>query len=370
MVFLTYNDAPSGIYKSQVIDVVKYLNTIQPGAKVRLVALISVRDFGKNRSKLTSALPGSIIIPMFPKADFWKLNFFILFLLFLFIPSKKVMARGPFAACLALWLKKSGLVKKVIFDGRGAYDAEINEYNVIPNEKVKREMPLVENAVIQNSDYRLAVSNALVRHWREKYNFTKQEYVVIPCTLSAAFEFEFPAEAELAEQRRNLGYKETDIVFVYSGSAAGWQSFNLIDGFICELMDKNADVKLLVLSSHFDEQYEVTNRHRARVKVNWVEPNEVKNYLLAGDYGILYRERSVTNKVASPVKYAEYLACGLKVVISEELGDYTAFSKEMDLTYNDCSRVSYDTKKRIHGLAMEHFRKENYRKEYLSLLDF
>ena len=49
------------------------------------------------------------------------------------------------------------------------------------------------------------------------------------------------------------------------------------------------------------------------------------------DYGYVFREQSVTNQVASPVKVAEYLSCGLKVLISENLGDYSSMIKENDL---------------------------------------
>ncbi len=48
------------------------------------------------------------------------------------------------------------------------------------------------------------------------------------------------------------------------------------------------------------------------------------------DYGLLLREKSITNKVASPVKFAEYLYAGLRVLISPEIGDYS----EMVSYYN------------------------------------
>jgi hypothetical protein len=33
-----------------------------------------------------------------------------------------------------------------------------------------------------------------------------------------------------------------------------------------------------------------------------------------------------TNKIASPVKFAEYLTCGLNIIISNNLGVYTDFT--------------------------------------------
>ena len=47
----------------------------------------------------------------------------------------------------------------------------------------------------------------------------------------------------------------------------------------------------------------------------------------------MYRESSVTNQVASPVKIAEYLSCGLKIIISKNLGDYSEMIEKYNLGY-------------------------------------
>jgi glycosyltransferase involved in cell wall biosynthesis len=40
-----------------------------------------------------------------------------------------------------------------------------------------------------------------------------------------------------------------------------------------------------------------------------------------GDLGLLLRDAHPVNRVASPVKFAEYLACGVPVLISPGVGD-------------------------------------------------
>jgi glycosyltransferase involved in cell wall biosynthesis len=58
-------------------------------------------------------------------------------------------------------------------------------------------------------------------------------------------------------------------------------------------------------------------------------PHEtVSAYLDAADLGLLLRERSLVNAVASPVKFAEFMASGVPVVISEGIGDYTALVRD------------------------------------------
>ena len=46
ILYLTYNDQPSGVYWSQVCDVVAYLNSLG-GEEERLVALVSARRLGE-----------------------------------------------------------------------------------------------------------------------------------------------------------------------------------------------------------------------------------------------------------------------------------------------------------------------------------
>jgi glycosyltransferase involved in cell wall biosynthesis len=57
------------------------------------------------------------------------------------------------------------------------------------------------------------------------------------------------------------------------------------------------------------------------VKVIRVPHGEVAGYLCAADVGILLREKTLTNHVASPIKFSEYMCCGLPCIISSHIGD-------------------------------------------------
>lgn len=48
---------------------------------------------------------------------------------------------------------------------------------------------------------------------------------------------------------------------------------------------------------------------------------EVHEHLLAADFGLMIRQPSATNMVASPIKFAEYLAAGVGVIASRGIGD-------------------------------------------------
>lgn len=369
MIYLTYNDPPSGIYRSQVIDVVNYLDHLAP-KNVRLIALISLRKFFANKEKITSRCRHALVLPMFPKAAYWHLNFYTLALILLFRKDRTIMARGPFATNLALRLKQFGFCKKVIFDARGAYYAELNEYNVVKDEGLKKQIAELERKALDQSDFRLAVSGALVNYWKDHYHYEKNRHVIIPCTLSHDFGAGFPTPEQIVERRRAMGYAADEVIFIYSGSSAGWQSFGLVDDMMCEYL-KAPKARLIVLSDHFDASFKVMQQFKDKLSVQFVEPSKVKDYLFISDYGILYREQSVTNKVASPVKFAEYLNAGLKVIISDNLGDYTDFSAFEDLRFDPSAPdpVPYAEKLRIHQLSLACYTKERFKEQYSELLN-
>jgi glycosyltransferase involved in cell wall biosynthesis len=52
-----------------------------------------------------------------------------------------------------------------------------------------------------------------------------------------------------------------------------------------------------------------------------LEPGDVPDYLATADIGFILRQTDPLNTVASPVKFAEYLAAGLAVVTSPGLED-------------------------------------------------
>jgi len=327
MIFLTYNDAYSGIYKSQVIDVCTFFEK-ELGVKTKLVAFVSLRHFSEQRKLIKDSYKNTWVLPMFPKARFWKLNLFTLFFSSLFSAEKKIWARGPFACNLALSLKKAGLIKKVVFDARGAYLAELTEYDVTGSDSVKNSIAAIEKKALEKSDSHLAVSAKLSQWWKDQYQFTPKRSAVIPCTLSNLFLSSLPPATEIKSLRSKMGFTEDEIVLVYSGSSAGWQSFDLVDEFLYPLFSKHPNLRLIFLSNEAPTQSKTFKEFGDRTLTKWVKPAEVRNILLAADHGILLREKSVTNQVASPVKFAEYLSCGLQVIISEGIGDFSDFVKQ------------------------------------------
>lgn len=336
MIFLTCNDSPSGILKSQVIDVVELIKQ-QFDPNIRLVAFISIRDFKANKRWIKERSADAIVLPMFPKLKNWKLNAITLWWLSLFVNTDIIIARGVFATNLALSNKKRKRTKKVCYDGRGAFSAEVTEYDVIPDPNIVKSIPALEKNAVLESDARISVTNALVKYWQEEFGYQPGGEVVIPCTVSVAEQqLSDPAKtvAQVVETRKQFGWGQYDLVLVYSGSVAGWQSFDVLELFFKHLVEHDSRVKLLFMSPEDEIITRLQEKYPTQVKRIFVKHEEVASYLLAGDYGLMIREDSVTNAVASPTKFAEYLLAGLKVLTSGNIGDYSGFVQK-----HDCGQI-------------------------------
>ncbi len=370
--YLTFNEAPSGIFSSQVIDVIKFLNS-NLKAEARLLAFISLRGFFENKRKIKKEMPNAIVLPMYPKMENWLKNKFLLSLFCSVYKPEKIMARSVMATKLALLMR--GNKCKIIYDGRGAIEAEWKEYKVVTNQKLLNAIHTYEKDAVINSDARIAVSNTLAKFWEETFLYSNLKHVIIPCTLNNNFERIKISQETIRRKRNELGLNENDLVFVYSGTVAGWQSFDLLFSFIEPILKKNSRVKIVFFSPADAGIDKIQKLFPLQVVRKHLSSDLVSEYLLLGDYGLLIREKSVTNKVASPVKYAEYLASGLKVIISEELGDYTQLSREKNwgIIFNEFNdshlKPGLLEKQKISTEAIHFFSKRNYKEQYQQLLE-
>ena len=138
----------------------------------------------------------------------------------------------------------------------------------------------------------------------------------------------------------------------------------------------NADkhYKIIFLAQQEKSIDRLREKFPQQVLQKWVAHNQVTDILAACDYGILIRENTVTNQVASPTKFAEYLASGLPVIISANLGDYSAFveTHRCGIKFNGelpvIIKPDSAEKKRMKQLALQNFTKESFKDKYEDLL--
>lgn len=372
--YLTYAEPPSGVYSSQVSDVIRFVNR-ELNTHIKLVAFISLHEYKNKKAHILKEVPDALVLPMLPKATFWKLNVIVLWTLCLIYRPTTIIARNVIAANMALRVRNISPVQRVCFDGRGAIAAEWNEYDVTVVDSWKKAIDDLEGRAVNETDFRIAVTEKLVDYWHEKYGYTEGKHVVIPCTLNSDFAPRVIEEEEKNNARKTLGADNDDVILVYSGSISGWQSFPTVYKYLSPFLKKSPKNKIVFLSKAEENIEKLTQEFPGQIIRKWVNHKEVPEVLAACDMGILIREQSVTNRVAAPTKFAEYLSAGLPVIISENIGDYSAFVR-----LNNCgiianghelpqiTKSAYEVRSRMIELVMKNFTKKAQMEHYKELI--
>ncbi len=146
---------------------------------------------------------------------------------------------------------------------------------------------------------------------------------VLPCCVDEVF---FKAiEPELRQRlRAELGLGAEDKVIVFSGSLFGWQCIEETIALMKRLCVMDARIRALFLVKDVETLEQLCAKagfERGLWRARSCKPTEVPQYLQLCDAGVMLRKDLLLNRVASPVKVAEYLASGLRLIASECAGD-------------------------------------------------
>lgn len=342
--YITYNDSYGGIYQSQVIDVIEFLNK-EFNINIKLIAFVPIRIWKEQRVKIKKAMPSATVYPILGSLKNIKLTSF---LLYIHRNRQVAFCRGALAFSIA-----RERYKKCIYDGRAAVEAEVKEYNVTQDENIDKLFIKAELEAIKKADYLMSVSSILINYWEKKLNkkIPKEKYTIIPCTLTSK------------TNKINKQNNTSSIKIVYSGGVGPWQSFEKMVILLENVLKKQSNVELLFLTKKNKHIEYLTKKYKGRVSRKWLNHSEVYEALYRCDYGILLREDKVTNRVASPVKFAEYLNAGLKVIISPNIGDFSDFTQR-----NSCGLIvnneiplleKNNDKNRIINLCKKYFYKDS-----------
>ena len=146
--------------------------------------------------------------------------------------------------------------------------------------------------------------------------------VVIGCCVDTK-RFSFDPATRI-RRRKELGL-EGKFVVCYCGAMSHWQRPDAIARTFAAVLHEMPDAHMLAVSHEADPLMEHLSRvgvDAGHITTRSVPHDQVASYLVAADLGLLLREDTPTNHVASPVKFAEYLRCGLPVILTSYIDDF------------------------------------------------
>jgi glycosyltransferase involved in cell wall biosynthesis len=217
-----------------------------------------------------------------------------------------IHTRGHLPAYFSLLALAQSLKNiKILPDFRGVIIEEIKQYYALNPLLKMLKLRLFESAYkkmhLVNSFS--AVSKALKNYVIEKCG-SKEFSFINTCISGDNFIFD-KAIRELYRDKLNINKGEILLVFS-SGGNGNWQQSDEIIEYL-----KALPIKILVLGSTGESTSQIT-----RLKVPYTE---VAYYLNAADVGILFRRKDMVNHVAAPIKFSEYMSCGLPVIANDSI---------------------------------------------------
>jgi hypothetical protein len=283
-----------------------------------------------------------------------------------------IFSRALIGREIRMLQKMSG--KRIIFffDARAA-SAEEHRYNAIKHGDFSRrvfntisDVYYLECETVKAADRIFSVSEVLMHYFNSTYGAYLSRYVRYPC-LSDSSKFYFNTDIR-RKTRDELGIKENTRLFIYAGGIEmEWHMTESMFAFYHNLSEHEDDLTFLFLTKDIKKIEAMLERYpslKSRLLYFSVPNSEVYKYLNAADYGLLFRENHIMNNVASPTKFAEYMLCGLPVIISEGVGDYADFAVREKVGY----LLKESELRDLRNFDYENFLKEKFNRDYISTI--
>ena len=179
-------------------------------------------------------------------------------------------------------------------------------------------MSCIEKFVLRKAMFCIFVSEAMVRHYEQKYSLSidDQRKYIMPCFN----ENEFRKEALCKKNKY-----EKKIVFVYCGGTGVWQCLNETVS-VCNAISNSRIGDRAEFRFYTNDVETVENILKNNGIENavccYIKQEELSDALADCDYGFVLRTNNVVNNVATPTKLSTYLSNGVIPIVSSSVRDF------------------------------------------------
>ncbi len=237
-----------------------------------------------------------------------------------------IHARGTF--CVLIGSASFFLLRqKMIFDMRGLMAEEYADAGSWKrNSFIYKFISKLEQYFARRADEVIiltAKTKGLITNGNRVKNFT----IIPTCVDLDKFNIERRANSNYNRLTYSLNGK---FVLMYAGSLGTWYMLSEMMDFFRELINLKNDAVFFILSQtdkKWIEQY-IPHNLKKKTVIDRVNPENVPDIVSMADIGIFFIKPCISKTASCPTKFAEYLACGLPVIINKGVGDTEEIVKE------------------------------------------
>lgn len=363
VIYFTFEGLFSNAFESQVLNLINGLINLDKSKFNFILVVFSPfshllkRHYWSRRSKVKKILRSNCLFSYrfpflfrFPKLI--NLSIFINSLicfsaLICILGSKKrekmiFHCRGQIAGYILLKLKDIFYKNAVVFsDIRSIASVEALNYYYIKRNRVRlaRRLREIENFIEKKSDYISCVSETFKNYILNKNEKRISNVEVIPNCIDINKFFYNPYKRKLSRKKMRI---EDKFVVVYSGSLQEGKQLpeRMIDIYRI-IKNVIGSSVFLVLTNNKEYAKELFNKSGLDQGdyIIFNKPYDIlSDYLITGDIGLLVLSDNENSNVARPIKFAEYLRCGVPVLINSSLHDISKSISKYDCGFevNNC----------------------------------
>lgn len=172
-------------------------------------------------------------------------------------------------------------------------------------------LTIIEKLVLKISKFNFFVSTAMHNHYKKKYNYKSNNYMVMPC-----YNQHLNSKAFVDEK---YGIPN----FVYAGSLAKWQCIEKTLMIFKKVNEKIPNSRMYIYTSEKEKAYKLIEDYNVKnIFVDYVSYEMLNEKIQGFKYGFLIRDDVIVNQVATPTKMNGYLANGVIPIYSNIIDDF------------------------------------------------
>lgn len=256
-----------------------------------------------------------------------------------------IHCRSYFASLIAAKLKELISIP-YIFDLRGRFpeeqkyvrDEPLGFLKDVNLDKKYQKDKMVEDYLLRTANASVVLNESFAKALVSNINCKINNLVQIPSFVDRdLFHYNSTVRGLL---RKKLGLSNAT-VFVFSGSMSPWYDFEGLIKLFKKLTDKSPNVYFVILTyrdnafekgkyeSYIEKLFSDNGIDKKYYGLFSAEYEEIPVWLSASDYGLIYFKEFYRDnlKFSQPIKLAEYLACGLPIIINQEIDELVALQR-------------------------------------------
>ena len=230
----------------------------------------------------------------------------------------KIIHTRSYVACIAAYLLKKILKIKYIFDIRGFWvDEKVEANSLREDSRLFRILKNIEKVLFKDADAIVTLTNASIPAIENILpSIQKQKIIVIPTCVDLD-KFTLPTIRDFSDKDK--------LVIGYVGSVGGMYDFKKVIQAVCYIqsLGKNVEFVVITMSNHLDVNEEI-KKSKSKIlnyKVFSSNYEDIPKYLNQMHFGIYFYNRKNSRTACAPTRLAEFLACGVPVIVNPGIGD-------------------------------------------------